>query len=283
MRFLGKLCINDFVKEKLFGMKTLLIVGGSSGIGYETAALFQKKDYKVINVSRTPCSLVGVTNKPCDVTVREDLDKILRETTECEKIDCFVYSAGFSMASPLEYVKEGDYRYLFEVNFFAFLHCLQVLLPALRSNDGVACVVSSLGACLPIPFDAYYSSSKAALNTFVTALNYELESQNVKVVSVMPGGTKTGFTSKRKVYPPSETDGYAKMQKLAVSRLAQTEQKGADPKKVAKTIFKSCEYPSSSVVSSCFMNKCAHALSRLMPYRMRDALIKWLYFSEEEE
>ena len=109
-------------------MKTLFIVGGSSGIGYETCSLFLKSGYRVINVSRTPCSLEGVENHLCDVTVREKLDEILRFVAK-EHIDCFVYSAGFSMASPLEYALEGDYRYLFEVNFFAYLHCLQTLIP----------------------------------------------------------------------------------------------------------------------------------------------------------
>lgn len=264
-------------------MKTLLIIGGSSGIGKETAAIFQKNGYAVTNLSRTPCPLPGVTNYPCDVTVREDLDRYLQETLQKGPLDCFVYCAGFSMAAPLEYVKEGDYRYLYEVNFFAFLHALQRLLPALRAAEGTACVVGSLAACLPIPFDPYYSSSKSALNALVSCLQYELLSENVRLVSVMPGGTKTGFTAKRKIYPPAETDGYAKLMGCACDRLAKTEQNGSSPTSVASAIFKACSFPTKTLLSAGFLNKCAHMLSRLLPSSLMDSVIKNYYFTETSD
>ena len=264
-------------------MKSLLIVGASSGIGKETARLFQKNGYAVTNVSRTPCPLAGVTNELCDVTVREELDKILQKTVQKGALDCFVYCAGFSISSPLEYVKEGDYRYLFEVNFFSFLHCLQILLPALRSASGVSCVISSLGACLPIPFDPYYTSSKAALNALVDCLQYELEDENVRVVSVMPGGTKTGFTAKRKIYAPAEIDGYAKKLRCACDRLAKTERHGVSPVVVAKSVYNACFSSERALLSSGFMNKCAHMLARLLPSALLSSLLKNLYFTEPSD
>lgn len=263
-------------------MKTALLVGASSGIGYETARLFLKEKYNVINVSRTPCDLPGVDNRLCDVTDRPALDAVLQAIKE-EPIECFIYSAGFSMASPLEFVKEGDYRYLFEVNFFAFMHCLQVLLPVLRQTEGVACVVSSLASSLPIPFDCYYTSSKAALNALIRCLSLELEPENVRVVSVLPGGTKTGFTSKRKIYSPAETDGYAKQLRLSCDHLAKTEQSGMDPQKVAKKIHSACVSPSATVVTPGFINQCARLLSRLLPEKLLFALLKSIFFSQPEE
>lgn len=263
-------------------MKTVLIVGASSGIGYAAASLFLKEGYRVVNVSRTECLLPGAENILCDVTVREDLDKAL-STLASDRLDCFVYSAGFSMSAPLEYVQEGDYRYLFEVNFFAFVHCLQVLLPALRRSEGVVCAVSSLAAVLPIPFDSYYTSSKAALNAFIEALSYELDGEPVRVYSLMPGGTKTGFTEKRKVYPPSAVDGYSKQLSLATEKLAKTEQNGSSPEKVAKAVFDICTQPACvPVKSACFANKCAHLASSLIPARLKKFLIKTMYFMEEE-
>lgn len=263
-------------------MKTVLIIGASSGIGFATASLFLKGGYKVVNVSRTKCSLPGIQNIQCDVTVREQLDEALAKVSS-ERLDCFVYSAGFSMAAPLEFVQEGDYRYLFEVNFFAFVHSLQVLLPALRLSDGVVCAVSSLAAVLPIPFDSWYTASKAALNAFVEALNYELESEPVRVYSLMPGGTKTEFTAKRKIYPPSAVDGYSKQLSLATEKLAKTEQNGESSEKVAKAIFNLCTQPPCvPVKSASFANKCAHLASSVMPARLKKFFIRTLYFTEEE-
>lgn len=262
-------------------MKTVLIVGASSGIGRETAALFAKENYKVINLSRTACTLPGVENRLCDVTKREDLDEILSGVKK-ENLSCLVYSAGFSLSAPLEFVREGDYRYLFEVNFFAFLHILQTLLPALRATGGTACVVGSLAACLPIPFDPYYSASKAALVSLVTTLNLELEGENVHVVCVQPGGTKTGFTDKRKVYSPAEINGYAKPLRLATDSLARTEQKGASPKKVAKTVYSACLYSANSVVTSGLLNKCYRLFSRIFPEKILSSMLKMKYFTEPE-
>ena len=94
-------------------MKNLLIVGASSGIGEKIAKRFLQKGSRVINISRRTSNLSGIKNYSLDVTDRTALDKALDEIIETEVIDSFIYCAGFSMASPLKYVEEGDYRYLF--------------------------------------------------------------------------------------------------------------------------------------------------------------------------
>ena len=275
-------CMKSGKMGTLPPMKTVLIIGASGGIGKETAALFLQKGFRVVNISRTPCSLPGVENKLCDVTQREKLDETLTALKD-EDVACFVYSAGFSLSAPLEYVREEDYRYLFEVNFFAFLHVLQTFLPTLRANAGTVCVVGSLAACLPIPFDPYYSASKAALNALTRALSLELESQNVRIACVMPGGTKTGFTTKRKVYSAAESDGYAKELRLATDALARTEQRGNSPEKVAKTIFSACIAPQYAVLSSGILNKLYHVMSRLLPEKVLLMLLRSMYFSQPED
>lgn len=276
------LCIKRGVWGKLVGMKTVVIVGASSGIGRETADLFLQEKYKVLNLSRSPCPLPGVENLPCDVTVREQVDAALSKLAD-EDVAYFVYSAGFSMAAPLEFVREEDYRYLFEVNFFAFLRFLQALLPSLQRNAGTACVVGSLASCVPIAFDAYYTASKAALNAFVAALSLELDPDLVRVVCVLPGGTKTGFTDKRKVYAPAETNGYGKLLRLATDALARTEQKGSDPKKVAKTVVNACLFPSHIVVTSGLKNKLYRLFARLCPEKAFTSLLKTVYYTEQTD
>lgn len=278
------ICIKLPFWEKIFGMKTVFIVGASSGIGYATADKFSKENYRVINLSRKECNLPGVINFCCDVTDRKILDESLNKITSEYRIDCFIYSAGFSMAAPLEYVKEGDYRYLYEVNFFAFVHCLQILIPSLRKTAGTACIISSIGAIQPIPFDCYYSSSKAALNMLCATLRYELEADGINIISVMPGGTKTGFTQKRKIYSPAEADGYTKQMHLAVDSLAKMEQSGMDAKKVANTVFYRCENACMShTFSSGLKNKLIALFVKLMPQSVCHFIGKFMFFSEDNE
>ena len=265
-------------------MKTLFIVGGSSGIGYETAVKFSNENYRVINLSRTECPLHGVINFQCDVTDRTALDNALNTIINDYDVNCFVYSAGFSMAAPLEYVKEGDYRYLFEVNFFSFLHCLQTLIPSLKKTSGTACIISSIGAIQPIPFDSYYTSSKAALNALCKALRYELAPEGINIIGIMPGGTKTDFTKKRKVYSPAETDGYSKQMSLAVDALAKIEQNGMTPQSVASTVFKKCHSSfTSTVYSSGILNKFIHLIIKLMPQVLLYHMGRFTFFMEEED
>jgi short-subunit dehydrogenase len=264
-------------------MKTLYIVGGSHGIGYETVKRFARDNYKIINTSRTECDIGGVQNYLCDITDRAALDGVLSQVTAEASLDCFVYSAGFSMASPLECVEEGDYRYLFEVNFFAFLHCLKTLLPLLGKSRGTVIAVSSIGAVQPIPYDAYYSSSKAALNVFISALCYELEQTGITAVSIMPGGTKTDFTYRRKIYPYESIGKYAKTMFTSVENLEKIEQGGMQPDKVADSIYKICVSAKPGVYSSGFVNKCAHLLTRILPQKLLFALGKFTFFSEETD
>lgn len=266
-------------------MSIVLIVGASSGIGYECAKTFLREGYKVLALSRTECVLAGVKNYLCDVSKEEELEQTLdRLLDEYPSVDNLVYSAGCSMACPLEFVDPVDYRYLFEVNFFGFVHCLRRLIPTLRRCEGTACVVSSIGAVAPIPFDSYYVASKAALNSLCMTLATELASRGVRVVSVMPGGTKTNFTFKRKIYPPEKIGDYKIAQENAVEKLAKIEQSGASPSKIAETIYRLCTQRSGVFLTTAgWKNKFLYAVIKILPQRLLTFLTRSVYLSCDDQ
>ncbi len=260
-------------------MRKVFIIGASSGIGYATAKKFVESGDFVINMSRTPCGLVGVTNILCDVTSEHYDSKLNEVVNSLDKLDIFVYSAGFSMASPLEHVKESDYRYLFEVNYFGFVKAMQVLIPMLRASGGVACVVSSTAGMLPIAYDSYYCSSKAAVNMLINSLSLELMSRGVKVISIMPGGTKTKFTYKRKVYDNKDIGDYSLQQSRAVKNLAKIEQTGESPQAVASTIYKECAKPRvAHTFASGLSNKFFVLCSKIFPQSVLHFISSKIYF-----
>ena len=262
-------------------MKNAFIIGGSSGIGKATAERFLAESYSVTNLSRTACPVGGVKNIFADVTDKREYQKALEKfVRENDSLSAFVYSAGFSMAAPLEYAREEDYRYLFEVNFFGYMTALKYLLPPLKKAGGTAVAVSSLGGVVPIAFDAYYSSSKAALNMLTYALRAELSSTGVNVVSVMPGGTKTAFTEKRKVYPPAETGEYSPRLESAVKRLADIERNGMDASAVAAVIYKKCaSRPMAHTFAAGAINKLCAAFAKFIPQSVMLRLLNAVYFS----
>ena len=184
--------------EKL--KKTIIMVGASSGIGFETALRMLGRGFSVANISRTPCALSRVKNYTADISNGTAMEKAIAEiASQTENLYGLVYCAGFSMAAPIEYASEDDYRYLFEINYFGALRAIKAVIPHLKKRGGRILIVSSMGATFPIAFDSFYSSSKAAVNLLAKSADMELRPYNIRVSAVQPGGTSTGFTFKRKI------------------------------------------------------------------------------------
>ncbi len=221
--------------EKL--RKTVIIVGASSGIGYETALRLLGRGFSVTNISRSPCSLQRIKNHTADAASGEMLEKAIRDAaSETDNLFGLVYCAGFSMAAPIEYAQEKDYRYLFEVNYFGAVRAIRAVIPFLKRRGGRIVLVSSMGSMFPVAFDSFYSSSKAAVDMLVKSAALELEPYNIRLCAVQPGGTSTGFTFKRKVYDDEENKEYAAKVKRAAAALADMEQSGMSAGEVARQV-----------------------------------------------
>ncbi|MCL2177295.1 MAG: SDR family NAD(P)-dependent oxidoreductase [Firmicutes bacterium] len=221
--------------------KVAVIVGASSGIGEAIAKVFVARGYLVYNLSRRASVICGVENIEVDVANAESVRVAFSEISGAVPwIDYLIYSAGFSMASGLETLDEADYKYLFEVNYFGAIKVFKTFLPLLKTGSGGARVVfiSSAGALIPIPFDGYYSASKASINMLAKALHVEFKQRGLKFISIMPGGVNTGFTKKRKVNKKTTQQPNAKGFENAVKTLADQEQNGMDTDLCAKKIIK---------------------------------------------
>ncbi len=259
-------------KEHLPARKIGIVVGGSSGIGRETALRLAARGYRVYNISRTPFKGDRVQTFPADAAqegeIRSAVEKIAAET---EGIDLLVYSAGFSMAAPLEYAKSGDYRYLFEVNYFGAVEALKAAAPLLKKRGGRAILVGSLGGDMPIPYDGFYSSSKAALAMLARESDLELRKQGVRVSALLPGGTATDFTYARRVYGEEDAKTYTSSVKKASAALANMEQGGMNPSLVADAIVKlAVKRNPPPVAVAGGKNSFARFMYKLLPERVTD-------------
>lgn len=250
--------------------RIVLIVGASSGIGMYTAKKFVSSGDNVVNFSRRECEIEGVFNIICDISNNESIEEAWKEfCNKFYKLDILIYSAGFSMASSLEFSEENDYRYLFEVNFFGYLNILKKAIPFLRESKGAACAISSTAAIAPIAYDCFYSASKAALNMLTTALQLELKMQKIRALCIMPGGTKTHFTFKRKIYPAEKSGFYAPYLNDAAQSLENIEQNGMCAQKVALTVYKKCvKKTCAHIFASGFSNKMIAFVIKFIPQRL---------------
>ncbi|MBO7051430.1 MAG: SDR family oxidoreductase, partial [Prevotella sp.] len=187
-------------------MKTMIITGGSSGIGKATAELFAKNGYKVYELSRrnpaTPSLAESgeICHIKCDVTDAEACNKAVEQVIAAEgKVDVLISNAGMGISGAVEFTTTEDMRRQMDVNFFGAVNITQAVLPYMRkAKKGNIIFVSSVMAAYGLPFQAFYSASKFAINGFAQALTNEVRPFNVKVAVLMPGDVKTGFTDARK-------------------------------------------------------------------------------------
>jgi len=259
--------------------KVVMIVGASSGIGLASAKKFIKNGDIVYNCSRREAPCDGIRNLTLDIVNTPDIRKCVDTILENEKrLDIVVNCAGFSMAAPVEHVRSEDYRYLFDVNFFGAIELMKAVIPPMRPAGGRIILISSFGGVSPIPYDAYYSASKAALNLLAEALSFELEKQNIFITSLMPGGTKTDFSFKRKIYQKDEVEAYENDLQNAVSSLQNIEQNGMSAEEVADSVLSLTETPRPPLTVCCGLKtKIYNGLYKVLPQRVLHNLVKVRY------
>ena len=172
---------------------TLLITGASSGIGKAAAALFAERGYQVFDLSRRGTISCDVTD---EASVQRAVAEVMRRT---DHIDVLILNAGFGISGPAECTPLEDVRRQMDVNFTGAVAVVQQVLPYMRRRrKGRIIFTSSVAAILPIPYQSFYSASKAAINAFALALQNEVRDYGICVSVLMPGDVRTGFTAARK-------------------------------------------------------------------------------------
>lgn len=216
--------------------KVVLITGVSSGIGLELAKKFIKNGNIVYGVSRKPFSLEGLTHIICDVSSLEQCQNAIRNVVENEgKIDILINNAGMGISGSIENTSEQDARKIYDVNFFGTFFMCKAALPFLRESKGRIINVSSVASKFYIPFQGFYSATKASIDAISAAMRAETKPYGVRITNVLPGDTKTSFTANR----VKQDDGvYNERYISSVGKMEHDEQNGMSSEYVAKVIYK---------------------------------------------
>jgi len=155
---------------------------------------------------------------------------------EAGHIDLLVNNAGFGISGAIEFTAPEEAKRLFDVNFFGMVNMNRAVVPLMRAaGHGRIVNLSSVAAPVPIPFQAYYSATKAAVNAYTMALANELRPFGVTVCAVMPGDIHTGFTAARKKVVEGDEIYHGRISR-SVQRMEHDEETGMDPAKAGAYI-----------------------------------------------
>jgi NAD(P)-dependent dehydrogenase (short-subunit alcohol dehydrogenase family) len=175
-------------------MPSVLITGASSGIGAATLSLLRDRGFAAWGASRRAIAGDGrhvVMDVRDEGQVRDGVGRVI---AEAGRLDGLVLCAGLGIFGSVEEVALERAREQFETNVFGTLLPLRATLPHLRANRaGRIVVVGSLAGRAPIPFQAHYSASKAALDALCLALRMEVAPFGIQVSLVEPGDIRTAF------------------------------------------------------------------------------------------
>ena len=217
--------------------KVVLITGASSGIGRVCAEYLQGRGCKVYGASRTP-QPADLGWKSIQLDVNDDASVIegIRQVVESEgRIDVVVNCAGFGIAGSVEDTSIPEAKAQFETNFFGVLRVCKAALPVMRrQGSGLIINISSIAGVVSLPFQAFYSAGKYALEGMTEALRMEVQPYGVRVVLVQPGDFRTQFAANRKLTEESQNDSaYKEKFGKALAVFEKEEHNGADPLAIA--------------------------------------------------
>ncbi len=217
--------------------KVAIITGGSSGIGLASAEALLKKGFSVYSLSRRTFSHNMILSLSADVTDKASVEKAVHAIYEKEgRIDLLVNCAGSGIAGAIEFTDSHDAKAQFDVNFFGTLNSVQAVLPYMRlARYGRIINISSVAALVPIPFQSFYSASKAAINSFSQSLANEVKPFGISVAVILPGDISTGFTAARKKEFTGD-DTYSGRIARSIHRMENDELNGMPPQAVGKKV-----------------------------------------------
>lgn len=184
--------------------RTVIITGASSGIGRAVAHEFANRGANIVLASRSRERLDGIALElpgralvvPTDVTERYAAAALVRKAVEeFGAVDVLINNAGVGLFAPIADGNVENARYLFEVNFWGALNCIQATTPyMLDQGRGHIVNVSSIAGHIAPPYMGMYAASKHALAAISDALRIELGGTGVGVSTIYPGLTVTSFT-----------------------------------------------------------------------------------------
>jgi uncharacterized protein len=184
-----------------FAGKTVLVTGGSMGIGEVFAHELDRLGARLVLVARSADKLAAVAGGLRDATwIAADLGEagaVPRLVDELRHrgiaVDVLVNNAGFGVHGAFDSIASGTQRDMVNLNAGAVVELTHALLPEIERRRGGVIFVASVAGYAPIPWMATYGATKAFVLSFGEALWAEYRPRGVRILTLSPGATDTPF------------------------------------------------------------------------------------------
>lgn len=264
-------------------MKTILITGVSSGIGYDAVRFLIGKGYRVLGSVRKESDkarlesefqknftglIFDVTSKEQIVAAFEQVKKIL----DGAPLFALVNNAGFSAGGPMNLLSDESFRNQMEVNLFGVRNVTNVFLPLLGAckgfsgSPGKIVIISSLAGVFNTPFNGAYCVSKHAVESLGEVYRRELMLYEIDVISIQSGPIESEIWNKNigGLNEYAESD-YAGMLKKANEIMEKSQKEALPAEVISKLIYK---------ILNTKKPKCSYIVNKKLWQTL--ILVKWL-------
>ena len=219
-------------------MKTVIVTGGSRGIGAAIVKELANCGYNVVldyNKSESVAKKIKEELKEkninieifkADVSKRKEVKELIKFTLEKYKnIDVLINNAGIDQIKTFRDITDEDWNNMMQINLNSVFYCSQEVLENMIHNKcGCIINISSIWGQVGASCEVHYSASKAAVDGFTKALAKELGPSNIRVNSISPGFIDTDMNKELK-----EEDLIEIKKEIPLGRIAK-------PEEVAKSV-----------------------------------------------
>jgi NAD(P)-dependent dehydrogenase (short-subunit alcohol dehydrogenase family) len=272
--------------------QSVLITGGSSGIGWATAELLARKGYRVFATTRSLVKRREVVEEAArkyagqvsfvemDSASDESVESCVAEVIRrCTRIDNLVCNAGIVIIGSIEETPVSLVHTQLEVNLLGYIRTVQAVLPHMRrQGSGRIVLVSSLAGILAIPYMSHYSMSKYAVEALAEGLRQEVRRFGIAVSSLKPGDIRTAIQRDSLRHLPAHSP-YGRWSARAVASMDRSMARALLPVVVARKIHRILTVcrPRGTYTVAGFLSRLAPLFLPLLPRGLKEKIVRIFY------
>ncbi|ANM09424.1 short-chain dehydrogenase protein [Rhizobium sp. N541] len=212
----------------------------------------------------------------CDVAEEASVQAAVAEIVQqTGRIDLVVNNAGIGLIGGAEESSITQAQQLFDVNVFGVARVANAVLPVMRKQkSGRIINMSSILGLIPAPYNAFYASTKHALEGYSESLDHEVRNFGIRVVLVQPGVTRTSF-EENLTRADQPLPAYASERARSEALMRKWVESGDAPQIVADMVVKAATAKKPKLrYSAGKQSRQVRSLRRYLPERLVDSLLR---------